>query len=300
MSVTMEKHKMAGILEKRNKRIGWSKRRVSLLNDKIIYSRKSNSVEDKQVMLKEIISVQCKGRIIEIDLGKETKIELRAQNEIDSFSWVQALNSAVANIKPIMTKPIGCMRKYKSLRIDTRTTSDVESKEPCSPRSVSSQSCDTPRLIRARSYTPQSVGSHPRSDSFNYPRSPSVSNRPSDASSHLSRGSSFDVSSVDGEYVKKLWERRTLHRRRTNSARLVRQNSDNLKKKGTKLKQTMKKNIIQTSKETTEANNKVIAFFSSFVAKIFSPILFVLSKTVKSNEEFVKSVENDNNNTLVK
>jgi len=126
ITLMMKRQPLEGSLEKKNKRLGWSRRKVTLEGDELVYSSRGNSrAETKSIPLKGINAVTCQGRILEINIGmkeNDKKVELRAATEVDAFSWVQNLNQAIANAKAREKYHNKNDKKRVALIIDTSAT----------------------------------------------------------------------------------------------------------------------------------------------------------------------------------
>mmetsp|Transcript_13091 Transcript_13091/g.15887 ORF Transcript_13091/g.15887 Transcript_13091/m.15887 type:complete len:314 (-) Transcript_13091:96-1037(-) len=279
VTLTMKRQPVTSSLEKKNKRIGWSKRTVSLdLDDgKFVYSKKLSADESKDIQLKQVSSVRCKGRVLEINNDDGSRLEFRAATEVDAYSWMQTLNMAVTMAKALkMSKGFPSGKRSApglSLDLTSASTATPEMSFPVTPQSAfSTRSSGSLNIEFA----------HPRSASFSQPNLPKEN------------GSSDS----QNEAIKKLWERRTLLRRQSSAQSSCSSlndsegDSEDLKSRNSEKKSlasavnSVKRNIVETSNQTSEQNNKMIAFFSGLISKILSPILQVFSKTVRNKEAF--------------
>lgn len=86
---------LCGLLEKKNRWLGWSTRSVRLKGDYIEYSKRNGKT--RILKLADIISVSAKGVEVEfvvLSNVKQFKLKLRAENEILAYRWLNVVEAA--------------------------------------------------------------------------------------------------------------------------------------------------------------------------------------------------------------
>lgn len=90
-----EVENLCGLLEKKNRWLGWSTRSVRLKGDYIEYSKRNGKT--RILKLADIISVSAKGVEVEfvvLNDVKQFKLKLRAENEILAYRWLNVVEAA--------------------------------------------------------------------------------------------------------------------------------------------------------------------------------------------------------------
>ena len=108
---------LCGLLEKKNRWLGWSTRSVRLKGDYIEYSKRNGKT--RILKLADIISVSAKGVEVEfvvLNDVKQFKLKLRAENEILAYRWLNVVEAARRKLNG-NSRPGGGIRRSGS---DTR------------------------------------------------------------------------------------------------------------------------------------------------------------------------------------
>lgn len=95
-----EVENLCGLLEKKNRWLGWSTRSVRLKEDYIEYSKRNGKT--RILKLADIVSVSAKGVEVEFVVSndvKQFKLKLRAENEILAYRWLNVVEAARRKLK---------------------------------------------------------------------------------------------------------------------------------------------------------------------------------------------------------